>query len=171
MTITDKMKDAAIRRIEFLLNEARHSAKRDQVITYAMRVISNIASIGKDAGSSEIKLVNRIVSKGAQSLLHSGISVEIWTKSTINEHPVPLKETWDWIIANVNTLSTSDVWNHFVENRMATLLISEDRELTKLGLRSSSGIGGRYIVSGVSIIILEYSPKSYLKNPQSRFII
>lgn len=151
------------RRIEFLINEAKHLAKRDQAITYAMRVVSNIASIGSDAGSSKVKLDNRFVSAGAYSLLISGISAQTWTASTINEHPVPLKITWEWICEKSNSLNVTDVWDHFVKNRMITLLVSEDAQLTKMGLRSSSGAGDRYKISGLEVLELEKSPRCFLK--------
>ena len=59
------------RRIRFLLDAAKYEVKKDQVITYAMRVLSNHATIGKDAGSAEIKKINKIISEEAQNLLYS----------------------------------------------------------------------------------------------------
>ena len=58
------------RRILFLIDAAKHEEKRDQVVTYAMRVLSNHAAIGKDAGSAEIKKMNCRVSIGAEKLLN-----------------------------------------------------------------------------------------------------
>lgn len=152
------------RRIEFLLNEAKCNAVRDQVITYAMRVISNVASIGRDASSSEIKLKNRFVSIRARDLLNSGISTSDWTTSTINEHPVPLKETWAWLVENSLNLDSNAVWDHFVKNRMVTVLVEEDRALTVSGLRSSSSnMTTRYEHVGIQICQLSDDPKIIIR--------
>ena len=78
------------RRIKFLIDAARFEGKKDQVVTYAMRVLSNHAAIGKDANSAQIKKINRRVSKGAYSLLMSS-SIDVYCKETINGHPRPLK--------------------------------------------------------------------------------
>lgn len=154
--------DAVARRLEFLLSEAKHEATRDQVITYAMRVISNYASIGKDAASSEIKLRNRTVSSKARDLLLSGVSVAEWTSRTINEHPVPLKETWLWMIGNAKSLTIGEVWHHFVQNKMVTLLLAEDHALTSMGLRSTSGGSSRYRKAGIEICTLTDDPRTLL---------
>lgn len=78
---------ALYRRVSFLINEARHGEKRDQVITFTMRVLSNHATIGKDAGSSKINDENHTVSSGAFELLQTVSSLRDWHTKTINEHP------------------------------------------------------------------------------------
>lgn len=146
-----------------MLAEARCKASRDQVTTYAMRVVSNYASIGKDAGSSEIKLRNRLVSVGARNLLMSGVTAAEWTSLTINEHPMPLRETWHWIIENASDLQTVDLWQHFVNNRMVTISIEEGKFLTAMGLRSRSGGGDRYRRVGLEVCLLDDEPGVTLK--------
>lgn len=64
------MNKSVERRIRFLLDAAKNEVKRDQVVTYAMRVLSNYAAIGKDAGSIEIKKQNKRVSHQRQSKTH-----------------------------------------------------------------------------------------------------
>ena len=61
------MNDVIERRIRFLLDAAKHEIKKDQVVTYAMRVLSNHATIGKDAGNAEIKKQNKTISEGAKN--------------------------------------------------------------------------------------------------------
>ena len=65
------MNDIIERRIRFLIDAAKYEDKKDQVVTYVMRVLSNHATIGKDAGSAEIKKHNKKVSEKARNLLHS----------------------------------------------------------------------------------------------------
>ena len=82
------MNDAINRRIQFLLDAAKHELKKDQVVTYAMRVLSNHATIGKDAGSAEVKKKNKKVSEKTKQLLYS-VDWTTYRQNTINEHPKP----------------------------------------------------------------------------------
>ena len=107
------MHDEIKRRIEFLIEAAKYEVKKDQVVTYAMRVLSNHATIGRDAGSAEIKKHNKTVSQGAQNLLHS-VDLTTFCKQTINEHPKPILATWEWLRENAEHLSVEEVWNEFV---------------------------------------------------------
>ena len=78
------------RRCRLLAVAADKSDSRDQAVTFMMRVLSNHATIGKDAGSETIKRLNRRISMQAFDRLQK----EDWHtfKSTaINEHPKPLK--------------------------------------------------------------------------------
>ena len=88
--------DIIKRRIRFLLDAAKHELKKDQVVTYAMRVLSNHATIGKDAGSAEIKKQNKTVSVNAKQLLYSA-DLATYCQNTINEHPKPIQLTWEWL--------------------------------------------------------------------------
>jgi hypothetical protein len=53
------LSDNLKRRINFLLECAKHEGTKDQVVTYALRVLSNHATIGRDAPSSTIKKLNK----------------------------------------------------------------------------------------------------------------
>ena len=102
-----------------------------------MRVLSNHATIGRDAGSAEIKKYNKTVSQGAQKLLHS-VDLTTFCKQTINEHPKPILATWEWLRENAEHLSVEEVWNEFVANKMVTItkkktLGSEQVDKTPLG--------------------------------------
>ena len=53
------MNEEIKRRLIFLIELAKYEKKRDQVSTYLMRVLSNHATIGMDAGSAKIKTINQ----------------------------------------------------------------------------------------------------------------
>ena len=155
------------RRIEFLLQEARLKSPRDQIITFVMRVISNHASVNFDGGSSQIKKNNLYVSQKALDNLYASNLFDNWTKSTINEHQIPLKITWNWLLEKANIIESSDIWSHFVKNPMVTILKSEDKDLNKIGARSSNDVE-RYLNADIKIITLKEKPyeiwKSHLKS-------
>ena len=77
------MDDLIKRRAEFLLNEARFNAKRDQVITFTMRVLSNHATVGFDGSSFAIKQKNPRISHQALSRLNEVEVFTDWSKDTI----------------------------------------------------------------------------------------
>ncbi len=157
--------DFTLRRIRFLIGEAKENAPRDQSITFTMRVLSNVATIGFDASSTQIKLMNRNVSLAASEFLSECVDGREWSNATINEHPVPLKETWSWLCANSLSITEQEVWCHFLQNKMVTVLKEEDRSLTALGLRSSSQYGNRYIAAGIEVVLLAHSPSELLSSP------
>jgi hypothetical protein len=154
----ENLSDFSLRRIRFLIGEAKANAPRDQSITYTMRVLSNIATIGFDAGSTQVKLKNRNVSRAAAEFLTRCANRREWVDATVNEHPVPLKETWSWLCANSLAITEQEVWRHFSQNKMVTVLKAEDRFLNALGLRSSSQDGDRYTVAGIEVVLLAQSP-------------
>lgn len=158
----EDMADATFRRCRFLLMEACAKAKRDQATTFVMRVLSNLASVGMDAGPAKIKDLNRLISSGAATLLEDGISLEDWRKGTINEHPVPLKQTWEWLLKDAERLTEKDIWDHFVANQMVIVAKSEDAHLNRIGLRSAGG-SSRYSQAGISIIKLSVSPREIIE--------
>jgi hypothetical protein len=145
------------RRIKFLLEAACFEEKRDQVITYTMRVLSNHATIGKDAGSMEIKKRNKLMSKRALDVLESN-SIIFFCKNTINEHPKPLKEIWDWLKCNCEHLDTNDVWSEFLRNPMVTITRDEDNIIKKSGQNSAGDIVSRYTELGIEVTRLELEP-------------
>lgn len=149
-----------MRRLKFLMEEARQNAKRDQVTTYAMRVISNYATIGKDASSTKVKSENKNVSEASYKLLLELNSFEEWAKQTINEHQIPLKVLWEEIQSS--KLDEKEIWNLFLNAPMITITKVEDDKLNKLGLRSSPD-RNRYEKVGINIIFLENSPSWTIK--------
>lgn len=149
------------RRIEFLIQEAINKSPRDQVISYCMRVISNYASIGVDAGSYKIKITNKIISQKAEVLLRKSTSLKEWADACINEHQVPLKEIWDSLCLEGNNLLPADVWNKFYSSKMVTITKEEDQILNSKGLRSESKNSCRYQQSGIEVVCLESSPRIF----------
>ena len=160
--MTDKpISPILMRRLKFLMEEARQNAKRDQVTTYAMRVISNYATIEKDASSTIVKRENKNVSEAAYNLLLELNSFEQWTKQTINEHQIPLKVLYEHIQSN--SLGEKEIWEIFLDAPMITITKKEDAKLTSIGLRSSSD-KSRYKKAGIKIIELPDTPIKILKN-------
>lgn len=126
----------ALRRAEFLLNEARsENPVRDQTVTFALRVISNWATVGKDASSSAIKWLNPRVSKGALQLYHEVTDRE-WERLTINEHQEPISQVWQWILENQNSITARDILDRAMKWPMITITKSEDYQINKAGYRS-----------------------------------
>lgn len=153
------MNNVILRRINFLLETAKHEDKKDQAVTYVMRVLSNYATIGKDAGSTPIKKKNRNVTKKAFKLLvKKGLS--IYCKETINEHTRPLQQTWNWLKENKN-LTTQDVWKEFCENKMVTVTKEEDTLIRMKGFNSKGTFKERYIDLGIEIIMLDQNPEDF----------
>ena len=160
--MTDKLiLPILMRRLTFLMEEARQNAKRDQVTTYAMRVISNYATIGKDASSTKVKSENKNVSEASFKLLLELNSFEEWAKQTINEHQTPLKVLWEEIQSR--KLDEKDIWEIFLDAPMITITKKEDVKLNTMGFRSSSD-KSRYKKAGISIIELPDIPIKILKS-------
>lgn len=129
--------EVALRRAEFLLSEARsRSPVRDQTVTFALRVISNWATIGKDASSSAIKWLNPRVSKKAMQLYHE-VSDREWERLTINEHQEPISHVWKWILDNNEFITARDILDRAKQWPMVTITKDEDYRITKAGHRSS----------------------------------
>ena len=149
-----------MRRLKFLMEEARHNDQRDQVTTYAMRVISNYATIGKDAPSKQVKSENKNISEASYNLLLELNSLEKWSKQTINEHQIPLKVLWEEIQSS--KLNEKEIWDIFLDAPMITITKEEDDKLNKLKLRTSPD-SNRYEIAGINIIVLESSPSKILQ--------
>ena len=149
------LEPAIRRRCEFLLAVATDkSDSRDQAVTFMMRVLSNHATIGKDAGSETIKRLNRRISRKAFDRLKN----EDWItfkSTTINEHPKPLKQMWNWILENSDTLTPELIWQEFVSHPMITVTKEEDRGMP----RSDGDITTRY--KGIEVLTLDAEPYSY----------
>lgn len=153
MEINDILK----RRLLFLIDAAKHEEKRDQAVTYTMRVLSNYAAIGKDAGSSEIKKLNRRITINAKQLLLE-TDINNFCKNTINEHPKPMQQTWNWLREHAFSLTYLDVWNEFQDNQMITVTKTEDQRIRQSGQNSSGDIQSRYYALSITPIMLEYPP-------------
>lgn len=128
-----------------------------------MRVLSNYASVGFDGGSTLIKKKNQKISQGALEKMLSAKSIEEWASQCINEHPTPLKETWDWLKMNAEEINDEAVWAHLVENSMVTISKEEDALLSKLGLRSNGAGSGRYKKAKIKVSIIDTSPENLFK--------
>ncbi|WP_372574975.1 hypothetical protein [Ruegeria jejuensis] len=162
MVPTLEKNSALYRRAAFLLNEAQHKARRDQVITFTMRVLSNYATVGKDGGSSKMKDENVRLSSGAYDLMGKVSSIGDWHKLTVNEHPRPLKDIWSWILAEADEISPFDVWNCFVDHPMITLTKTEDSLLSKSGLRATAA-PDRYSSLGIETIEVDEPPRDIIR--------
>jgi len=151
------MNDVVKRRITFLLESAKNESLKDQAITFVMRVLSNHASIGKDAQSTPIKKINRLVTKKAKEMLLTK-GIEFFCKETINEHQKPIKQIWEWLKNNAHNLTVEDVWKEFCEYPMVTVTKDEDAYMRKKGLNSKGSLKERYLDLGIEIIELDKSP-------------
>lgn len=154
------LNDVIKRRVEFLLMTSKHEDKKDQVVTYAMRVLSNYATIGKDASSAEIKKRNVYVSREASYLLGHG-HIALYYKSTINEHPKPLNVMWEWLKEKNYILKVEDVWQEFLENPMVTITRQEDMLIKSSGQNAKGNLQSRYSDLGIEIIKLTKEPGEY----------
>lgn len=151
------MNDIVKRRVSFLLDAAKSETTKDQAITYVMRVLSNHATIGKDALSKPIKKINRLVTKNAERMLINK-GIDFYCKETINEHPKPIKQIWEWLKNNSNDLTLEDIWKEFCENPMITVTKDEDDYMRRKGLSSKGTLKERYLDLGIEIIELDKSP-------------
>lgn len=145
------------RRLIFLLEIAKNEEKRDQVSTFLMRVLSNHATIGMDAGSAKIKKLNKTLSKESYKLLCS-TNIETFCKNTINEHPRPLKAIWEWLQEKAESLSIEDVWNEFKTHQMITITKEEDAKIKFSGKNSTGSYQSRYTDLGIEVISLKKTP-------------
>ena len=133
-----------LRRAKFLRDEAREPEPvRDQTVTYALRVISNWATVGKDAGSAAIKWNNPRISKKAWELYESCSDRE-WEKQTINEHPEPIAQVWKWIVDHCDKIEPADILARAKKYPMVTVSKEEDAELGRQGFRSQGSPEERY---------------------------
>lgn len=151
------MNEEIKRRLIFLIELAKYEKKRDQVSTYLMRVLSNHATIGMDAGSAKIKTINKNMSKGAYKLLVS-TNIKNFCKNTINEHPRPLKTTWEWLQEKADLLSIEEVWNEFKKHQMITITKEEDTKIKLSGQNSTGSFESRYTDLGIKVIKLKKTP-------------
>ena len=151
------MTPAVRRRCEFLLAVAKDPTdSRDQTVTYAMRVLSNHATIGRDASSEYIKRFNRKITRRAYERL-TAVDWREFKSTTRNEHPKPLDQSWNWIVANAHTLTAEDIWQEFADNPMITVTVEEDKGMP----RTKGDFATRY--AGIEVMTLDVDPYSLRK--------
>ena len=117
MNESQQMNESQIdRRIDFLIREAKsEDGKRDQAITYAFRVITNYLSVGYDARSRELskKCPHRSKKAHALYLKYSKLNdLKGWLDKVTNEHQYPIKDAWEWMTNERDTLNVQRVKNH-----------------------------------------------------------
>lgn len=145
------------RRIKFLLEAARYEVIKDQAISFALRVVSNHATIGRDATSAVIKRLNTKVSSNALSLLLE-TGLDNFCRHTINEHPKPIVMTWNWLKENAEWLDVASVWQHFLDNKMITVTRKEDEKIRLSGQGHAGDFQSRYLDLGIVVKELAHSP-------------
>lgn len=161
------------RRIHFLLTEAQSERVAGQDIKLMMRVISNFTTIGRDGSSRTVYKLNSNLSKAAKECLDNCLSFEHWIgdvkagleRRVMNEHQYSLDDLWIDIQNNHANLSVSDVWKKFCDYPMVTILVDEDRRLSrKKGLHPKK----RYEDVGIEVIKLETGALEYWRSLQHR---
>jgi hypothetical protein len=142
-SIDSSIPDWVIRRAKFVCDETLFKDKRyDSSVTYTLRVLSNIATIGCHGSSSTVKRKNRRVSKAAlieleKLLLQNNdqkAAFEKWHNLTTNEHPEPLNQVWLWLVETPR--SPEDLIDRLKKNKFITVLKVEDAAMNKRGYRS-----------------------------------
>ena len=151
------------RRIEFVLDEVIHSDKKDQVIDVALRQVSNYITVGMLGDSRKMRESNKLISEQAFNILKTRDS-KLWGKTTTNEHPQPIKQTWDWLVDNAGSVSVEEAFKELHKTRMVTVTKKEDAKLTQRGLRSKGSIECRYNQTGISVFLLSKTPTQILKD-------
>jgi hypothetical protein len=142
-------KQAILRRIDFIIREARcEDGIRDQTVTFAMRVVSNWCTLGKDAGAAEVKLKGRRMSRKAYDLrVKYSSDLRTWASTTINEHQMPLDHFWKRIRGN-KIPSPEELLADFQRWLMVTVTKDEDDKVRKL--RDKDPIE-RYGLAGIEV--------------------
>jgi hypothetical protein len=123
------------RRIEFLINEAKLGATRDQVITYAFRVITNHLSVECDARSVKLRKECHYRSKKAHALYKEYLKrrePKGWLDEVTNEHQYPIKDAWSWMKRERDKLTVKSVKKHLENWPVVVVTKDEDKELRKV---------------------------------------
>ena len=157
-----------LRRLKFIQLEAIHESQRDQTTTFAMRVISNFASIGMNGSSSKILRINRNMSERAYSELNKAKKMQDWISKVTNEHPMPLKESWKIFQSLGKNLTEEYIWKHFVKYPMNTILKIENQRLDKLGFRDNGLPKARYTEADIGIFVLTDTPERWWYTPRMK---
>lgn len=156
------MEDFVKRRLCFLLECSLYESKRDQAVTFTMRVLSNYASVGRDVGSHKMKTLNPRMSVRAQKLLCTE-GLNYFCDNTVNEHPQPLNEMWLWLTNSAKPLTPVDIWENFNAHKLVTITKAEDKLLTTMGLRSRRKATERYLTAGITVVELDCTPAEWAR--------
>jgi hypothetical protein len=136
MNESQKKNEAQIdRRIEFLINEAQLGATRDQVITYAFRVITNYLSVKCDARSGKLRRECHYRSKKAHALYLEYLKrsdLKGWLDRVTNEHQYPIKDAWEWMIKERANLSVQSVKDRLIRWPVVVVTEDENKELREV---------------------------------------
>jgi hypothetical protein len=156
------------RRIQILLAEARAEKSARQDIKLMMRVISNVATVGKDLGSQAIYKSNPYLSKKAKYALEGCKSFEEWVgnkkikldRKVINEHQYPLQDLWNDIRQNAYSYDSQTIWEKFIEYPMVSILIEENAELNNKKYKGLAPYD-RYLNAGIEVVKLNTGAYDY----------
>lgn len=138
------------RRISFLISEARlPDAFRDQTVTYAFRVITNLLAVGDDVSSQDLARRCRYRSRGALEL--SVVRPGDWYKEkrVRNEHQYPIKRAWAWMLRERESLSIELVKAHLRQWPVVVVTAEEDRRLKD---DPSESPAVRYANAGIEVL-------------------
>ena len=128
-------KATAMRRIDFLIAEAKAwtpASTRDLAITFALRSVSNYATIGRDGQSFDVKLNNPRVSAEAKLCLEriakDDGNIKDWHIKTRNEHERPIDCIWQYLVRNPD-VEPDAIWSMVRAHPMVTVTQEEDKRL------------------------------------------
>lgn len=110
---------------------AKGKVKFHKTLSEALRQISSKLS-GLPNSSMEGKKYNQIMSANAYKyLLNSAKSFKDFHDVTINEHQMPISESYRYFCENSDKLSTDFIVQHFLDYPVVTILREEDKLLAK----------------------------------------
>lgn len=155
------------RRIRFVLDVAKNEPRSSQDLKMVMRVLSNIASVGRDGGSGLIYRLNRVVSANALKMLEACNDFDCWVgnekkglkRQVMNEHQMPL-EIMVSMIRNSKDMFLNDVWGLLTSYPMVTILKVEDAVLSKVA-KCEVDPRKRYKLAGIEVVELPIGAYEY----------
>lgn len=141
-----------LRRIKFILDEAKAGlVRKDQTVAYAMRVVSNFYTIGRDAASAAAKWENTRRSAAAHAIILEAPD-KSWHKSMVNEHQDELEGVWKWICKNKESLTAEEIAARFRQYPMIVVTAEEDAELRK---HKGKPAKERYEAAGIKVVVMQ----------------
>ena len=120
------------RRADFIIQEAKAGIKRDQAVTYALRVMSNVLTVDGDYGSAAIKRRQTNVSQGVINQIKTKSWKDKWYEETINEHQLPFEVIWEAICENSEDWTSERLIELLREHPMVTVTKAEDANLRSI---------------------------------------
>jgi hypothetical protein len=117
-----------------------------------MRLVSNFATFGQDTSSRGAKKINKNISVEAIKLKDAK-SPDEFHDLTINEHQLPLKDLWEWIIENKDVIDEDCVFSKFIEYPFVIITKEEDLRLNK-NKKEKLTPELRYQKAGITIVRL-----------------